>query len=217
MFVDLTDAAWEGVSSDRSGDVQARGTGLVVAASELAFDLLGEDEQRWRHTQAVAARAEQAAVVLPVEHVPALLAAGWLHDIGYAQPARHTGFHPLDGAHYLAERGWPPLVAGLVAHHSAARYVADVRGLHAQLRRFDQPLFMEGPLADALTWADQTTSPNGATVDVSTRLAEMLDRHGPASPTALVHRLRGPVIEQAVADTTDLLLLYRAGQRLARR
>jgi hypothetical protein len=26
------------------------------------------------------------------------LAAGWLHDIGYADAAVVTGFHPLDGA-----------------------------------------------------------------------------------------------------------------------
>jgi hypothetical protein len=41
-----------------------------------------------------------------------------------------------------------------------------------------------GPVADALTYADQTTGPDGHQMDVADRLAEMLRRHGPDSPNA---------------------------------
>ena len=36
-----------------------------------------------------------------------LVAAPWLHDIGYAVEVTDTGFHPLDGACYLASPGAP--------------------------------------------------------------------------------------------------------------
>lgn len=38
----------------------------------------------------------------------------------YAAALRDTGFHPIDGAKYLAAAGWPNRIASLVAHHSAA-------------------------------------------------------------------------------------------------
>jgi hypothetical protein len=39
-------------------------------------------------------------------------------------------------------------------------------------------------VAEALTYADQTTGPDGHQMDVADRLAEMLRRHGPDSPNA---------------------------------
>lgn len=145
-------------SAGRIDAVQARaavdedlpGPGLrsatVAAATELAFDLLGDEQQRWQHTRAVVERAGQAADILPEQDVTALLAAAWLHDIGYAPTLRETGFHPLDGAAYLAELGWAPLVSSLVAHHSAARYAAAVAGLARPLGRYDDRAAVAGPL-----------------------------------------------------------------------
>lgn len=190
---------------------------LVATALELAEDLLDGDASRWRHTRAVAARAAEAVAVLPADHAPVLLAAAWLHDIGYAPAVRDSGFHPLDGAQYLTACGWQPLVAGLVAHHSGARHVAHVRDLDQKISAYDDPASWQGPLADALTWADQTTGPDGREVDVHTRIADMLRRHGPDSPNARAHPLRGPELQRAVADTEDRLLVRRAGQRLAGR
>ena len=176
------------------------------AAERLAFDLLGQSGNRWAHTRAVAARATEATVVLPAEQRPTLIAAAWLHDIGYVTSVHDTGFHPLDGARYLERRGWPPVIAGLVAHHSGARFVAAVRGLDDELADFADPMFSRGPLADALTWADQTTSPTGRTVDLDTRMADMLARHGPDSPTALAHPMRRPALIEAVAATRRAFL-----------
>lgn len=84
---------------------------VLVAAQELAADLFAGDDQRWAHTCAVADRAGQAAIALPDQQVPALLAAAWLHDIGKAGDLHDTGFHPLDGARYLHASGshrWSP-------------------------------------------------------------------------------------------------------------
>jgi hypothetical protein len=58
-----------------------------------------------------------------------------------------------------------------------------------------------GPVADALTYADQTTGPTGERMDVEDRLAGMLRRHGPDSPNARVHDQRAPAIRAAVDRT----------------
>ena len=65
-----------------------------------------------------------------------LIAAVRVHDIGYAPTVRDTGFHPLGGANYLSGQGYPPVLAELVAHHFGAWFVADVRGLSDELRRY---------------------------------------------------------------------------------
>jgi hypothetical protein len=181
----------------------------VDAAERLAFDLLGQSGDRWSHTRAVAARAAEAALVLPAEQRPTLIAAAWLHDIGYVACVRDTGFHPLDGARHLERRGWPPVIAGLVAHHSGARFVAAVRRLDDELADFADPMFSRGPIADALTWADQTTSSTGQTVDLGSRMADMLARHGPDSPNAVAHSVRRPALIEAVTATRRAFLSNR--------
>ncbi|MGW0560049.1 HD domain-containing protein [Streptomyces sp. NPDC003016] len=73
-------------------------------AAELAESLLPPLGNRWLHTQAVAARAVEASKALPESERDLLVAAAWLHDIGYAPGLRDTGFHPLDGARHLSAR-----------------------------------------------------------------------------------------------------------------
>jgi hypothetical protein len=101
------------------------------------------------------------AIRRPVDDDPGV-AAAWLHDIGYARPLRRSGFHPLDGACHLLENGWPVTVAGLVAHHSAARFVAAARGLAHLMSSFPAQRYATGPVADALTYATRPPDPTGS-------------------------------------------------------
>lgn len=126
----------------------------------------------------------------PVQR-PVLVAAAWLHDIGYTPRLRATGFHPLDGARYLTRNGWPLDVDALVAHHSGARFVATARGLDEAMAAY---AFQEDPLSDALTYADQTIGPGGQEFTMSDRVVDMLARHGPDSPNARAHVLRKPYL-----------------------
>lgn len=134
-----------------------------------------------------------------------LLAACWLHDIGYAPAIAFNGFHPVDGAMHLQRALWPPALAGLVAHHSGARFTAETRGLGHLMAPFDRPGYWSGPVADALTWADQTTGPEGARVTAEERIAEVLLRHGPDSVQARSHARRGPALLAAVRATEQRL------------
>jgi len=77
--------------------------GVEDAAVLAGTWLAGALPQRWRHVQSVARRAGWAAdrLSLPED----LVAAAWLHDIGYAPGLAVTGFHPLDGARFLRRAG----------------------------------------------------------------------------------------------------------------
>jgi putative nucleotidyltransferase with HDIG domain len=172
---------------------------LVHDARDLAQILLAGDWQRWRHTIGVARRAEELTATLDDEDSAVLLAAGWLHDIGYAEQVKDSGFHPLDGARHLDRLGWPRRISALVAHHSDAASVARARNLHRELSAYPHE---ESAVADALTYADQTIGPGGQRMTVSDRLADMLHRHGPDSPNAAVHDRREPHL-RATAERAE--------------
>jgi putative nucleotidyltransferase with HDIG domain len=151
---------------------------LVDQACSLARDCLASElPRRWLHVRAVAAKAQRVALVLDPPDREVLVAAAWLHDVGYASDIVASGFHPLDGARWLAERGFHPRVTALVAHHSCAIIEADERGLADQLsREFPRE---QSPTADALWYCDMTTGPDGRDLQVQDRLAEAMSRYGP--------------------------------------
>jgi len=70
----------------------------------------------------------------------------------------------------------------LVAHHSAARFEAEERGLGDVLARFPEP---DSDQLDVLTLIDMSTSPKGRRISVQERLAEILERYPDDDP---VHR-----------------------------
>ena len=172
---------------------------LAGRARRVAEALLGGMGNRWGHTVGVARRAAELAVAVRPGDRDVLVAAAWLHDIGYAEPVVDSGFHPLDGARHLDRSGWPRRVSALVAHHSGARLVAGVSGFGAELDAYSQE---EGPVADALTYADQTVDSTGQSVTLAHRMADVLRRHGPASANARIHHLRGPLL-LAVAERVE--------------
>ena len=173
---------------------------MVSDARGLAKRLLrSRTPERWRHTRGVAKRATELAVTVRPKDGPILIAAAWLHDIGYANALHNTGFHPLDGALYLRDRNWPPQICSLVAHHSGARFIPGRRGLTSLMAEFD---FETDPLSDALTYADQTVGPGGRRVTITYRIAEAITRHGPDSPNAQARIDRVPYL-LAVAERVE--------------
>jgi putative nucleotidyltransferase with HDIG domain len=165
------------------------------SARRTAVRLLQADQRRLHHSGAVAARAQALSITVPVADAELLVAAAWLHDIGYAPAIKDSGFHPLDGARYLKSAGWGADVCALVAHHSGARYVAALRGLSSEPAEF---AYHPGPVADALTIADQTTAAS-LPVTIDDRMRDMLHRHGPDSPNSRAHHDREPYIRAAAA------------------
>jgi putative nucleotidyltransferase with HDIG domain len=169
-----------------------------MAAGALA-DVL---PRRWNHVRGVARKAEQVAASLALNDGP-LVASAWLHDIGYAPSIADTGFHPLDGARYLATHGVPERVVNLVARHSYAIFEAELRGISDQLAVFPDEC---GVIRDALWYCDLTTSPDGAPMSAADRFAEIKERYG-----------RGHLVTRFITDGSPELLgaVERTERRLA--
>ena len=170
---------------------------LAAWAQDLARTLLADAlPRRWAHVQGVAARARSVAAAVGPD-AELIEAAAWLHDIGYLPELAATGLHGLDGARYLRDvQHAEPLLCRLVAHHSCAVIEAEERGLaHVLTREFAPP---PRPLADALTFCDMTTSPDGEHVQVHNRLAEIHDRYGSGHLVSRSIRRATPLILEAV-------------------
>jgi hypothetical protein len=179
----------------------------VTWARELAARYLAESlPRRWSHVQAVAARAREIADVVQDES-EVLVSAAWLHDLGYASELVETGFHSLDGARYLRRLGAGDRLCGLVAHHSAAVVEADQRGLVDQLN--DEFPREQSSAGDALWYADLTVGPDGESVTVEERLAEIIERYGTGHVVSLSVERARPELLAAVSRTERRLSLVR--------
>lgn len=170
---------------------------VVDWARNEAQHALRSATRRWAHTQAVAERATEIAGVVAIEDRPTLVAAAYLHDIGYGADLAATGFHPLDGAIWLRAQGRDRL-ARLVAHHSGARFEAAARGYSQGLAEFEEE---RSAVADALTFCDLTTGPTGERVTVAGRLGEIKVRYGPTSPVTRAITCATETLTAAVART----------------
>ncbi|GID32914.1 HD domain-containing protein [Paractinoplanes brasiliensis] len=169
----------------------------VEPARDLARLLLAESiPRRWFHSQGVGRKAESVAHLLG-DDGSALVAAAWLHDVGYAPDLVVTGMHQLDGARYLRDVAHADdLICRLVAHHSCAFIEARNRGLSDQLA--DEFAPVEGLASHAITYADMTTTPDGEPTEVELRLAEILARYGDGNLVAESIREASPLIINSV-------------------
>jgi HD domain len=170
---------------------------LELWAKAQAEQLIAPLGDRWTHVQAVADKARGVAGVLSAEDADLLVAAALLHDVGYAPSLHRLGFHAVDGARFLRAQGQERL-ACLVAHHSGAHFEAQERDLVEELAAFPVE---DGPVMDALTFADMTTGPAGQPMTLDQRIGDIQRRYSPDDP---VHRaiMRARPLLQAAIDRT---------------
>lgn len=178
-------------------------------ARRLARQLLADDvPDRWCHVQGVAAAARKIAPL--IEGGETLVMAAYLHDIGYSPGISLSRFHPLDGARYLRDNGWPPTVVNLVANHSNARLQAHYRGLLDELEG-EFPIDPELPHR-FLQFCDLSVDLDGQPVSIDERIAGIRSRHqGNAAMLSYLNdtepQLRRLVVEvaaeMATIDLTD--------------
>lgn len=171
-------------------------------AGRMAEELLQDVETRWAHVRGVAQQAVEISKVVPARDRALLVAAAYLHDIGYSPAVCRVGVHQLDGAAYLRERGHERL-ARLVAHHSEARFEIEVRGYSHLLEQYEPE---DQHLQDALTYCDLTTAATGERISVEARLAEVEGRYGQAQDSSATQVLEAlarsrPYLKRAVSRT----------------
>jgi hypothetical protein len=169
----------------------------AMAQAERLIAPLGD---RWTHVQAVADKARALAGVL-LEDADLLVAAALVHDVGYAPSLNRLGFHAVDGARFLRAQGQERL-ACLVAHHSGACFEAEERGLVEELARFP---IEDGPVMDALTFADMTTGPAGQHMTLSERIEEVQRRYPPDDPVPRAIIRARPLLQAAIDRTRQRL------------
>ena len=163
-------------------------------AASYAEELLSPLGDRWLHVQGVARQARRIAPILPANERDELVAAAYLHDLGYAPGLVQTGLHPLDGARHLRALGHERL-AGLVAYHSGARAEAELRGLAAELAEFQDEA---SATSVALTYCDMTTGATGEPVTLAERLADIERRYGAGHVVTRSVRQARPELERCV-------------------
>jgi hypothetical protein len=176
-------------------------------ATAQAEQLIAPLGDRWTHVQAVADKARSVAVILSAQDADLLVAAALLHDVGYAPLLNRLGFHAVDGGLFLRAQGQERL-ARLVAHHSGARFEAEERDLVEELAAFPVE---DGPVMDALTFADMTTGPTGQPMTLDQRIEEVQHRYSSDDP---VHRaiVRARPLLQAAIERTQHRLGCRPTQ-----
>ena len=183
---------------------------FVVELSEWAYEtsrahLADALPRRWAHVQSVAEEARRIAVVAG-DDADLLISAAVLHDVGYGPAIATSGFHPLDGARYLATIGASVRLCNLVARHSFAMREAEMRGLAGEIEAFEDE---DTPARDALWYCDMVTSPDGQRVRFLDRIVEIQDRYGPDS---LVSRfIRAAQVELGAAVERTIERMRAAG------
>lgn len=173
-------------------------------SQSTATMLLSSLGKRWLHVQQVVRTAERIAPILPEIDRPYLLAAAYLHDIGYAPDVVETGFHPLDGARYIA-----PFVdrrlASLVAHHTGARFTARLLHLSDELKVYPRE---QSAVSEALNYCDVLSSPLGQPCTLKERYIDILQRYGPDDPIFRSFEQAYASLELDVKHTEKRLRLY---------
>ncbi|HLI08578.1 MAG TPA: HD domain-containing protein [Ktedonobacteraceae bacterium] len=151
---------------------------LVKQAEQKASLLLEPLGDRWLHTLGVVRQACVVGQAFEEEDRLYLIAAAYLHDIGYAPSLQKTGFHPIDGAAYVRETFGDERLASLIAYHSEAQVEARLRGYASALDQFPRE---HSAVADALTYCDMTTSPTGKSITFEERINDILSRYDETS------------------------------------
>lgn len=172
---------------------------LTSWAETNAERLLSPLGNRWLHVQQVARQARTVTKAIPPADRDLLVAAAFLHDVGYAPSLAVTGFHPLDGARWVRGQGQSERLATLVAHHSCAIYEARVRGLDDILLAEFEP--EESSTYDALVFCDMTTGPTGKSLSFEERVDEVSERYGPNHEVSRALSLAHSCLADCVART----------------
>ncbi len=185
-------------------------TSMVAWATKHASSLISPLGNRWLHTRGVVERAQRVGKAFDEENCSLLIAAAYLHDIGYAPSLQVTGFHPLDGAYYLLSHNQERL-ASLVAYHSEAQFEAQLRGLAMELNNIPREY---SAVADALTYCDMITGPTGLHIPFEERLDDIFQRY---DETHIVNRAIHqaiPSLTRAIKQTQNTLSQYEKQSQL---
>ncbi|WP_320171415.1 HAD-IIB family hydrolase [Maridesulfovibrio sp.] len=158
----------------------------------LAASFYPEDSTRLAHMRQACSTAQRIVSQTGCEGELAgkITTAALFHDIGYSEKLSRTGFHPLDGAVYLAHCDAPEDIVEAVLWHSSTpvdiEYKPEIKEIYDRLPRPD----LRGPVHSAVRYCDFRTSPVGEPFSFGQRIVELEGRFGLGSiPPQTARRL----------------------------
>jgi HD superfamily phosphodiesterase len=172
-------------------------------AERFACDAFAGQPARLSHILVVVDRAERTAREIAARHpglcldVPTVHCAALLHDIGYLDRAQRTGFHPVDGYHFLCDRGAEAVARRIVGHSSSPE--------EAGLRGIALPEPLDDLAARLVTYWDMQVKQGGEIVGYEERYRDILRRYGEGSVVGRAHRLARPRILGVLTHVDRLL------------
>jgi hypothetical protein len=170
-------------------------------AKNKATQFISPLGNRWLHVQEVVRNAYQIGVIFNEADHAFLIAAAYLHDIGYAPSLQKTGFHPIDGANYLRQHNQERL-ASLVAYHSGAQFEAHLRGFTPELLTFPREYSM---VDNALTYCDMHAGPTGQHISFQQRIDDIFQRYPEEHIVNKAIHQALPSLREAVERTENML------------
>ena len=175
----------------------------VAAARNLAVELLDGVGTRLAHSLGVGRQADLLTAGYPPNQRGRIVAAAYLHDVGYSPRCRRTGWHPYDGARWLANQGHEPEICRLVMWHTAAWHEGRLRGLYADAVAEFGPPDQNSLDTAVLAASDMLTGPAGQTLTVDERLADIAHRYQPTSVVARAMTAAGAELRALVDRASD--------------
>ena len=180
-------------------------TNFLDPAEAEAFvcEAFADQQPRRRHILVIADRvarsAREIAARHPGLHVDAQTAycVALVHDIGYLDRAKRTGFHPLDGYEFLCAHGAESLARRIVGHSSSPE--------EARLLGVPLPDTLDDIAAKLLTYWDMQVKQGGDVVGYEERYRDILARYGKDSVVGRAHRLARPRIRRVLAEVERML------------
>jgi HD superfamily phosphodiesterase len=172
-------------------------------AERFVREAFADQPARLSHILVITERAERSAREIAVRHpglrldAPTVRCAALVHDIGYLDRAKRTGFHPVDGYRFLYEHGAEALARRIVGHSSSP----EEAGLLGLL--LPEPL--DDLAARLVTYWDMQVKQGGEIVGYEERYRDILGRYGEDSVVGQAHRLARPRIRGILTHVDRLL------------
>ncbi len=149
----------------------------------FAATFFPEGSPRLAHMRRAAHMAERIARQCRLEapEHEKLVTAALFHDVGYSEELKRTGFHPLDGAVFLAHYGADNEVIESVLWHSSTvhdiTYKPEIEAIYRKLTPRPENSF----LLRAVSLCDFRASPRGEAFSFRQRIHELEQRFGTGS------------------------------------
>ncbi|WP_432738245.1 HAD-IIB family hydrolase [Maridesulfovibrio sp. FT414] len=176
-----------------------------VLDDKFAASFFPADSTRLAHMRQARRTAERLVNQLGYDSVLAekIVTAALFHDVGYSEELRSTGFHPLDGAVFLAHCNAPEEVIEAVLWHSSTPIeIESMPEMKTLYDRFPEPE-LDGIIHDAVRYCDFRTSPVGEPFTFGQRIAELEHRFGADSIPPWIARATLPVARRVQASYAD--------------